>query len=91
MIIDEHVYTIQEDENSKLWDLRTTGELTIPFRIGQLTDDCSLINRYKYIYDLSIESVDFSDGADIWSHHWDLDKTANNFNIWIFLYSKCEI
>lgn len=78
MIIDEHVYTIQEDENSKLWDLRTTGELTIPFRIGQLTDDCSLITRYKYIYDLSVETVDFSDGADIWSHHWDLDKTANN-------------
>ena len=78
MIIDEHVYTIQEDENSKLWDLRTTGELTIPFRIGQLTDDCSLITRYKYIYDLSVESVDFNDSADIWSHSWDLEKTAQN-------------
>ncbi len=78
MIIDEHVYTIQEDENSKLWDLRTTGELTIPFRIGQLTDDCSLVTRYKYIYDLNVETVDFSDGADIWTHSWDLDKTAHN-------------
>lgn len=78
MIIDEHVYTIQEDENSKLWDLRTTGELTIPFRIGQLTDDCSLVTRYKYIYDLNVESVDFSDAADIWTHSWELEKTAQN-------------
>ena len=78
MIIDEHVYTIQEDENSKLWDLRTTGELTIPFKIGQLTDDCSLITRYKYIYDLNVESVDFSDTADIWTHSWELEKTAHN-------------
>ena len=78
MIIDEHVYTIQEDENSKLWDLRTTGELTIPFRIGQLTDDCSLVTRYKYIYDLNVESVDFSDTDDIWTHSWELEKTAHN-------------
>ena len=76
MIIDEHVYTIQEDENSKLWDLRTTGELTIPFRIGQLTDDCSLINSYKYLYGLTVDTVTWDN--TFWDTWYEKQKTAHN-------------
>lgn len=70
------IYSIESDENGKLWDLRTTMTYTVPLRLrtksgNDLSQDVYKCKRFPFVYDLttntdvgseSIEKFSTNDG-----------------------------
>ncbi len=51
------IYSIESDENGKLWDLRTTMTYTVPLRLrtkagNDLSQDVYKCKRFPFVYDL---------------------------------------
>lgn len=69
------IYSIESDENGKLWDLRTTMTYTVPLRLrtkagNDLSQDVYKCNRFPFVYSLtsttpageSVEKFSTNDG-----------------------------
>ena len=66
------IYSIESDENGKLWDLRTTMTYTVPLRLrtkagNDLSQDVYKCNRFPFVYDLTTNTTVGSESIEKFS------------------------
>ena len=85
----QKIYSIESDENGKLWDLRTVMAKTIPFKVrdkagNNLSQDVYKINRFPFVYDLTTNTTVGSDSVEKYSTNDGILQDENGY----FLFSE---
>lgn len=83
------IYSIESDENGKLWDLRTTMTYTVPLRLrtkagNDLSQDVYTCKRFPFVYDLTTNTTVGSESIEKFSTNDGILQDQNGY----FLFSK---